>query len=286
LQYGRQGVQTIEAELHVPMATAQIVSFVTHEPSEGVIAEEDAYRLDLALSPRPANASACYCDRWRPDRFERVGDLFLLPLGEAMHGRGGIGRTHSIVQRLHADAVRLWLESDLVWTERKLEDCINLDNKRIRTLLRRLAHEVSHPGFGSDAMAELIAGQVAIELARHCRALRDEPASGGLAPWRLRLIDERLDDSCDTPTLAELARICSISGRQLTRGFRASKGCSIGDYIAARRIDHAKLALSADRSVKAIAHDLGFKSPSSFCYAFRRATGETPGQYQKRALTL
>jgi AraC family transcriptional regulator len=68
--------------------------------------------------------------------------------------------------------------------------------------------------------------------------------------------------------------------RQLTRGFHGSRGCSVGDYIANLRLDHAKRLLSTDQSIKAIAQALGFSSPSSFCSAFRRATLETPMQFR------
>ena len=36
------------------------------------------------------------------------------------------------------------------------------------------------------------------------------------------------------PSLAELAELCALSVRQLTRGFRASRGCSLGEHIAQR----------------------------------------------------
>jgi AraC family transcriptional regulator len=109
-------------------------------------------------------------------------------------------------------------------------------------------------------------------------------AAGGLAGWRLRLIEERLQSSADAPTLAELAALCGLSVRQLTRGFRASRGCSIGDHIASSRVDHARRLLAGDHSVKAIAYTLGFASPSSFCFAFRRATGHTPREYRQRVV--
>src|SRR3546814_9741860 len=34
-------------------------------------------------------------------------------------------------------------------------------------------------------------------------------------------------------------------------------------------------------SVKAVSYSLGFSSPSSFCYAFRRATGVTPREFRR-----
>jgi AraC family transcriptional regulator len=133
-------------------------------------------------------------------------------------------------------------------------------------------------------LVELLAAQMAIELARYCTAIRDTSTTGRLAPWRLRLIEERLAEVKEPPTLAELAALCKLSVRQLTRGFRASHGCSIGDHVAQSRLDNAKRLLATDQSIKAIAYSLGFSSPSSFSYAFRRAVGETPRQFRLRAL--
>jgi AraC family transcriptional regulator len=75
-----------------------------------------------------------------------------------------------------------------------------------------------------------------------------------------------------------------MSVRQLTRGFRASRGCSIGDYINQSRIDTAKRLLGGEDSVKAIARAMGFASASSFSYAFRRGAGVTPRQFRTRVL--
>jgi AraC family transcriptional regulator len=75
-----------------------------------------------------------------------------------------------------------------------------------------------------------------------------------------------------------------LSVRQLTRGFRASRGCSIGDHVTQTRLEHAKRQLASDQSVKAIAYSLGFSSPSSFSYAFRKLIGESPRQFRQRVL--
>jgi AraC family transcriptional regulator len=94
------------------------------------------------------------------------------------------------------------------------------------------------------------------------------------------MIEERLREVRSPPTLTELAELCGLSIRQLTRGFRASRGCSIGDYIARTRMDNAKRLLGQGESIKSIAFSMGFGSPSGFCYAFRRATGSTPRQFR------
>ena len=43
---------------------------------------------------------------------------------------------------------------------------------------------------------------------------------------------------------------------------------------------------SGTQSVKAIAYSLGFSSPSSFSYAFRRSVGETPRDFRQRVLRV
>ena len=128
--------------------------------------------------------------------------------------------------------------------------------------------------------------QLAIEVTRYCKANHEEPASRGLAPWRLQKIDERLREVTAPPTLGELATLCQLSVRQLTRGFRISRGCSIGDYVADNTVAQARRLLATDASIKAIAYSLGFASPSSFCFAFRRATQQTPSQYRQQLARL
>jgi AraC family transcriptional regulator len=133
-------------------------------------------------------------------------------------------------------------------------------------------------------LVELIAGQLAIELARYCTSIADGPVTGGLTPWRLRLIDERIREVHKAPTLMELAALCGISVRQLTRAFRASRGCSIRQYVALSQVDHARRLLATEEPVKGIAYSLGFSSSSKFAFAFRRATGETPREFRQRVL--
>jgi AraC family transcriptional regulator len=278
-------VMTIEAEIRVPFATAQLARFNVTEPADRILHQEGTYWLDLCLTPRPPNTRACYRDRWSPHRFERLGNVFLVPPGQTMQARTDGGSPQdSILCRLQPEAVRQYFDGELEWTDRRLEASLDIGSSHVRSLLLRLVDEMRHPGFASQVLLELISAQLAIELARYCTSVKDGPAAGGLAPWRLRLIEERLRELREAPTLAEMAALCNLSVRQLTRGFRASRGRSIGDYVAQSRIDHAKRLLATEQSVKSISYSLGFASPSSFSFAFRRATGETPREFRQRAL--
>ena len=251
------------------------------EPADSIVREEDSYRLDLCLTPRMQNARGCFRETWGPHRFEPIGDLFLLPPGHDLHARSDSGRQSSMVCNLHRDPIMDWVGGKIEWTDRRLEASLDVANGQIRALLLRLAQEARHPGFATQLLVELIAGQLAIEIGRYNQSVAEAPMTGGLASWRLRLIDERLLEVRKAPTLSELAGLCNLSVRQLTRGFRASRGCSIGDYVAQCRIKTAKRLLVGTESVKAIAYSMGFSSPSSFSFAFRRATGFTPGQFRQ-----
>jgi AraC family transcriptional regulator len=276
---------TVEAELTVPIVTAQIVRFDMPGPSDNIFLDENAYWLDLCLTPRPDNCRARYRDRWGPHRFERVGPVFMLPRGEALQFKSDEGGSQmSIVCQLRPEPISDLVEHRLEWTDRRLQASLDISNGNIRGLMRRLGQELRYPGFASKMMAELIGGQIAIELGRYCAAIDEAPATGGLASWRLRMIDERLAEVCEAPTLTELASLCNMSVRQLTRGFRASRGCSIGDYITQSRIDTAKRLLAQEDSIKAVARSMGFASASSFSYAFRRGAGVTPRQFRTRVL--
>jgi AraC family transcriptional regulator len=261
--------------------TVRVIRFAWAGPADDVFVERDVDRLDLSLTPRPPNARARYVEYWRPDRFERLGDVMFVPAGEALHVKGDGAKLASINCLFHVAALRASFEDDFGWNHRRLDQTLDVRSQTIGDLVLRLGQEARCPGFASGMLAELIAGQLAIELFRYSGGRTEHSETGGLAAWRLRLIDDRLVEQRPAPSLAELAALCNLSVRHLARGFRASRGCSIGEYVAQRQIDHAKRLLTTDESTKSIAYTLGFATSSSFIYAFREATGQTPRQFRR-----
>lgn len=279
---GPAPTMSCEAELVGEGYAARIVRFDIPSPTAAVMHDEDHFQINMCLTPRPLDARACYHRRWGPHRFERLGDIFLIPPGEELLIKGGSIRQGSLTCELAADTIAGIVGRELAWNDAQIASTIDITSGQIRALLFRLAQEVQHPGFASDRMLEFLIGELAIEIARYCIVVSERPQTGGLAGWRLRLIDERLSESAAAPSLAELARLCNISVRQLTRGFKASRHCSIGDYIEQRRMETAKRMLVAGENVKTIAFALGFSSPSSFTFAFRRAVGTSPSNFRQR----
>lgn len=272
----------VDAELQGQQIKAQIVSLSLSAPTASVQFNPDAYCIDMCLTPRPAAAKGNYRDHWGPHRFEKLGDIYFVPPGEALHVRGDIVRQAALMCELSAAAVHEQIGTRLSWSQQKLASALDIGSARIRALLLRLTDEVRHPGIASGRMIDLLSCELAIEIGRYCLDQSEKPLTGGLSGWRLRLIDERLSASFDPPPLGELAAICGLSVRQLTRGFRVSRGCSIGDYLEQRRMEHSKRLLMQGEAVKGVAFALGFRSPSSFTFAFRRAVGMSPTQFRQR----
>lgn len=275
---------SVEAEVRVPIATAQLLLYDVPE-LDFTFLDDRSDRIDFCLTPRTRNARACFRERWSPQRFERLGPVFLMPRGEPMQFRTEGGAQASVVCEFDTDAIEDWLQQSVDWPDRRIDAVLDISNGAIRVLMRKLANELRSPGFATKAMVEMITGQLVIELSRFSREIGAGPTAGALAGWRLRRIDERLAEVREPPTLTELADLCNMSVRQLTRSFRASRGYSIGDYIARSRIETAMRLLTGEESIKAIAIRMGFSSASHFSLAFRRAVGVNPRAYRAEGRT-
>jgi len=268
----------IKSEINLPRARVRLVRYVGQRYDvEGVL---EGYRLSMALRRMAGAGTIRFPGHPRSPSFETTGDMFLLPPNLPIRSHGESGTHYSIVCEFAPDAFRQWFDRDIDWLGGDVGTVLNIDSDLIRGSLRRLADELVNPGFAHEMACELLTAQTGLDLARHCLLTIDRQWVGGLSPRRLRLIDERLE-SCEVPpTLAELADLCGISVRQLTRGFRTSRTCSIGDYLARRRMDRAQQLLESGIGIKEIAHRLGFASPGNFSTAFRRATGVSPRQFR------
>jgi LacI family transcriptional regulator len=96
----------------------------------------------------------------------------------------------------------------------------------------------------------------------------------------LRMIREHACDPCDVKQLA--ARV-GVSRRWLEKEFRARYNRSPFDAILRVRMESAKVLLHDPLiPLKRVASKCGYSHPQNFVTAFRKATGETPGQHRRR----
>lgn len=274
-----------DAHYEAEGAHISLLHFRTGPQRDRVFQRDDIYWFDLCLTPRAEGIRAGFGDYWGPHRFEPLGEVFFLPPGVTMTVRGEEPTEQSsLVCEMDRAMVERWMSAEAQWTDRRLEGAVDMKCPPVRLALARLAQEIRNPGIGSERLIDALLTQLAIETARYCEAIADVPLAGGLASWRLRLIDERLADLESPPTLEGLAAMCNMSVRQLTRGYRASRGSSIGDAVIQQRLEAAKRLLAGERSIKEVAFAVGFASPSAFAAAFRKATFLTPSHFRQRVL--
>lgn len=87
-------------------------------------------------------------------------------------------------------------------------------------------------------------------------------------------------------TLEELAAMVNLSRNECSRFFKRNASCSPFEYILNYRISKSsELLRSGDKSVKEAAYEVGFRDVSYFITSFKKRTGYTPKEYQRKMLT-
>ena len=102
----------------------------------------------------------------------------------------------------------------------------------------------------------------------------------------LRAVTEAIGaDPAADHSVKSLALRASLSTRQLTRLFRFELGTTPADYVERVRIDAARAALDAGRTVSETAHLAGFGSTETLRRAFVEHLGVSPKAYRDRFRT-
>ena len=275
--------------IDAPSCTAAVVELERDFAVSGAWYAEDVHYFDMSFIPRPSASRGCFEGVFS----ERMsyGPVFIAPAGYRLRGEGPPGcRQHGLnvflkSQPLFPD------EADLAeGLAPLLRDCLRFGDAEVRHTLKRIAAEVVRPGFASALLVEGLGLTLAAEAARALRQRMDlSGRKGGLPRWRMKLIEDRVRQGGDlgegAPSLAELALLCGLSRRQLTRAFHQETGRSIGGYIQAHIVERAKQLLGdADLPIAEVGTRLGFASPAAFAAAFRRATGQSPRSFRARKM--
>ena len=90
-------------------------------------------------------------------------------------------------------------------------------------------------------------------------------------------------NACRGATVADVLRHTGLSRSDLERRFRRHLGRSPHEELGRVRLDRAKeLLAGTDLKVGVIADRVGFAHAEYLCVFFKRAEGETPGEYRRR----
>ncbi len=167
--------------------------------------------------------------------------------------------------------------------EFRFENCrIQFADRVLERQLRRLIAHASEgeplPTLYTQALSVALLTQLA-QRTGHKR--RDAPAPRLSALARRNLEDLIEDRLSAPPAIAEMALLAGMRSAEFLKAFRTGFGFSPHQYLLERRIERARDLLRLDRSLTAIALDLGFASHAHFSATFRARTGETPSEYRQ-----
>lgn len=286
LQSASPVIDRVEGKSSSPTFDLQIHNTNWLEPGEGLFRSPCSFIEMFSSSTRLVK-----CGRERDGRSSRyvdLGDISFIAKDEPLLCRWKRGAQRSVscvfnIDEIAARSAVAWNWPSFDWAE-----ALAIRNDYIAATMRRMAEETINPGFASTLQIETLLLSIAFELQRQFS--KEKPGSvknvGKLGRGQLGMLRAMaLDTPGDPPSIADLADAVGMSGRQLASRFRATTGQTLRDFLAASRLERAKLLLRDHRLlIKQVAFDCGFQSSAAFAAAFHRSTGATPQGYRAQSL--
>jgi AraC family transcriptional regulator len=236
--------------------------------------------------------------RWRvrPDRLNLTMEMESAsptPVGRLMlHGAGSPFLALSPVSETATTVLcrfdRRWLQAELAqdWNKlaKILDSSSDFRNLGVSHLMRKIAYEFSNPDSTTPLSVRALGASVGIELVRYARQLlHSTPPARALSSRQADEIEIMIKTSPTVLNATDIARRFCLGEAHLRRLFKSRTGRSVHDVIEEDRLDRARRLLrETDLKLKVIAHEVGYKYPSAFTYAFGRSTGETPIAFRRR----
>lgn len=152
-----------------------------------------------------------------------------------------------------------------------------LRSPQLAALARRAHRELGAVDDLTPIVAESLALEIFALVAR--QPAGGESGSGSLARRCAELLDVRFTRSY---RLGDAAHELGVDRTALARAFRREFGCTVGEFIRARRIEYvaARLTDGSHRSLGRLAIEAGFADQSHMTRTFRSVYGCTPGTWR------
>lgn len=244
------------------------------------------YMVNMSLAGWDKGASARNLQSPKTGDAEPLGRLFIMPPAHTVQFNALQGQRRSIRCVLDTRLFDCFPgQRDQNGPDRSVAALFHSGGGgEVEWLLRRMYREMRKPDFATPQVIEGLARQLTAEIMRALkpRAANAERRGGGLAPWHMQLIRQRLQDARPLPSLDELAGLCGMTVRHLSRAFRRETGQSIGQFVDAAMADRATNLLDAGTRVGEVAQALGYATARSFSAAYRRVTGLQPHEIGPR----
>jgi AraC family transcriptional regulator len=214
---------------------------------------------------------------------------------------------------LPAGTVLLYGDRELVWHERyKASEYVNLEiepalleqiatenglssitgfehrvmfqDATLTNVAQMLRSELSQSGIASNLYVESLRNLLAVHLLRNYAPQNAQSvvSSGTLDYLTVKRLKDYIEDHLAVElSIAQLAALVPMSQFHFAREFKTAIGEPPHRYVMNRRIERAKVLLSATRlSIAEVAYQVGFSNQSHFIAQFRKALGMTPKQFR------
>jgi len=255
------------------------VEMTLHAMSEHLV-------INMALTPRPAHTRLERIRGGCETKGEDAGRLLVMIPGVPFHLVAPSGSFRSLFCAISCSRFETLVGDRIDWETLSPFGGELRSGFGIESHLTRIHDELVRDRIGRRDMIDAALEMICIEMTRRFRQgspSRPDFHVGGLSAWRTRAIMNRVNAEQPAPQVAELARICGLTERQLSRAFKAETGLTIGRFVAEVTMERAHRLLTTTKlSVTEIALMLGFASADSFAQAFRRLTGTTPSRARHR----
>jgi AraC family transcriptional regulator len=169
----------------------------------------------------------------------------------------------------------------------EIEHRVIFQDPTILHVAQLLRAEVLSGGLAGDLYVESLRNLLAVHLLRSHTRLVVKPTivEGSLEGLQLKRLQDYIETHlAEDLSLTTLAAQIPMSQFHFARAFKAATGESPHRYITHRRIERAKVLLTATKlSAAEVAYQVGFANQSHFTAQFRKAVGATPKQFRQQA---
>ena len=159
----------------------------------------------------------------------------------------------------------------------------------IEQITRTIMAEMEQESPGSRLLIDSLQTALAVHLLKNYSNIPNYKTNlakpvGALDKKRLHRVEDYISNHIDSNiSLEDLANEACLSPFHFARAFKVTMGIAPHKYILQRKFDLAKkLIANGNMSLMQIALMTGFSTQAHFTRAFKRAIGQTPGQYRTK----
>ncbi len=265
-----------------------LLSQESHAWSAGIqfVQQEDYFNLQQAGTRRPVRARVAQPISAK----QRFGRIVLTPAGAGIPVETVGVEVDFPVRKFEFDAAWLnaQLPASLDFDFRQA--CVQpiFDEPAIAATLDRIYDELMVPKSDSAPLLMSLVRILAIDTARCliARSSQSEISLRSLSHEQIARIRHLIQTTeFRDLTLAHIADRLDMRQPRLREMFRRATGTSLREEIHEARVHAAcRRLVEADEPLKVVAHQLGFRHASAFCYWFKQCTGLTPTEHRSRRL--